>query len=287
MVNNGCVSEPFLRAFEKEYVGTSWCVATLPAGYPTTNNAQEGRNSGVKRVWTRHERRWLVPFLDTVRRMLRNWSHDRCEALPGLYPNKAQIARIGAARDEQMVYRGRYWWSKASANGVPCAITEQEAITLQQALQAGSLDEDACNLLEKYRCFNAEHCLCTEFCKYASCWHVFLAPQKVDGVWDVVRIRNAQQMGYEQHPPTNKQQTTMQDADEERAIHSAEVLKAGRPERAPKQKMKRGTKRLREEDYYPQVPGDGTPLNDNCLTQWLEQMLCHNEVDDPMPWNSL
>ena len=35
------------------------------------------------------------------------------------------------------------------------------------------------------------------------------------------------------------------------------------------------------------MPGDGTPLNDNCLSQWLEQTLCHNEVHDPMPWNSL
>ena len=52
--------------------------------------------------------------------------------------------------------------------------------------------------------FNAEHCLCTEFWKYASCWHVFLAQQKGDGVWDVVRIRNARRMGYEQHPPTKK-----------------------------------------------------------------------------------
>ena len=82
------VSKQFLRAFEKEYVGTSWCVATLPAGYPTTNNAQEGMNSGVKHVWTRHERRRLLPFLDKVRRMLRNWSHDRCEAVPCLYPNR-------------------------------------------------------------------------------------------------------------------------------------------------------------------------------------------------------
>ena len=255
------VSEQFLCAFEKEYVDTSWCVATLPAGYPTTNNAQEGMNSGVKRVWTRHERRRLLPFLDTVRRMLHNWSHDRCEVVPGLYPNKAQLARIAAARDEHMVYCGGYWWSKSSANGVPCAITEQDAITLQQALQAGPLDEEACNLLEEYRRFNAEHCLCTEFWKYASCWHVFWAPQKVDGVWDVVRIRNARGMGYEQHPPTKKQKTTMQEADKEPAVHLVEVPKAGRPERAQKQKTKRGTKRPREEDYYPEVPGDGTPLN--------------------------
>ena len=33
--------------------------ATLLAWNPTTNNAQEGMNSGVKRVWRRHERRWL------------------------------------------------------------------------------------------------------------------------------------------------------------------------------------------------------------------------------------
>ena len=126
------------------------------------HHKQCARGSGVKRVWTRHERRPLVPFLDTVKRMLRNWSHDRCEAVPGLYPNKAHIARIAATRDEHMVYRGGYWWSKASANGVPCAITAQEAITLQQALQAGPLDEEACNLLEEYRRFNAEHCLCIE-----------------------------------------------------------------------------------------------------------------------------
>ena len=41
------VPEQFLHAFEKEYVVISWCVATLPAGYPTTNNAQEGMNSSV------------------------------------------------------------------------------------------------------------------------------------------------------------------------------------------------------------------------------------------------
>ena len=34
------VPEQFLCALEKEYVGTSWCVATLPAGYPTTNDAR-------------------------------------------------------------------------------------------------------------------------------------------------------------------------------------------------------------------------------------------------------
>ena len=79
----------------------------------------------------------------------------------------------------------------------------------------------------------------------------------------------------------------MQEADEEPAVHLAKVLKAGRPERAPKNKTKRGTKRPRDEDYYLEVPGDGTPLNDNCLSQWLAQTLCHNRVDDPMPWNSL
>ena len=31
------VPEPFSRAFEKKYVGISWCVATLPAGYPAKN----------------------------------------------------------------------------------------------------------------------------------------------------------------------------------------------------------------------------------------------------------
>ena len=67
------VFQQFLRVFEKGYVGTSWCVATLQAGYPTTNNAQEGMNSSVRRVWTRHERGRLAPFLDTVRRMLRDW----------------------------------------------------------------------------------------------------------------------------------------------------------------------------------------------------------------------
>ena len=33
------VSNQFLRAFEAEYVGTSCCLATLLARYPTTNNA--------------------------------------------------------------------------------------------------------------------------------------------------------------------------------------------------------------------------------------------------------
>ena len=100
------VSEQFLRAFKKEYIGTWRCVATLPAGYPTTNNAQEGMNCGLKRVWMRHKRRGLLPFLEWVRRMLRNWSHDRWEAVPGLYRSKAQLTRIAAARDEHMVYRG-------------------------------------------------------------------------------------------------------------------------------------------------------------------------------------
>ena len=178
-----------------------------------------------------------------------------------MYPNKAPIARIAGARDEHMVYHGAYWWSKASANGVPCAITKREAITLQQALQAGPLDEEACDLLEEYQRFNAEHCLCTEFWKYASCWHVFWAQQKVDGVWDVVRIRNTRQMGYEQHLPTKKQKTTMQEADEEPALHLAEVPKAGHPERGQKQTTKRGTKPPREEDYYPEVLGAGTPVS--------------------------
>ena len=203
--------------------------------------------------------------------------------MPCLDPHKAQLARIAAARDEHMVYRGRYWWSKASANGVPCAITDQESVTLQQALQAGLLDEEACKLLEEYRRFNAEYCLCTEFWKYALCWHVFWAQQTVDGVWDVVRIRHARRMGYEQHPPTKKQKTTMQEADEEPAVHFAEVPKTGRPERAQKQKTKPGRKRPRGEDYYPEVLGDGTPMNDNCLSQWFEQTLCHNELDDPIP----
>ena len=139
-------------------------------------------------------------------------------------------------------------------------------------------------MLEDYRRFNPEHCLCTEFWKYASCWHVFCAQQKVDGVWGVARIRNARWLGYEQHPPTKKQKTMKQEADKEPAVHLAEVPKAGR---AQKQKTKRGTKRPREEDYYPEVPGDGTPLNDACLEQWLEETLCHNEVDEPMPWNYL
>ena len=67
----------------------------------------------------------------------------------------------------------------------------------------------------------------------------------------------------------------------------AEVPKARRPERGTKQKKKTVTKRPREEDYYPEMPGDGTSLNDNCLSQWVEQTLCQNEVDDPMHWNSL
>ena len=120
-----------------------------------------------------------------------------------------------------------------------------------------------------------------------SCWHVFWAQQKVDGTWDVVRIRNARRMGYEQHPPTKKQKATKQEADEEPAVHLAEVPKAKRSERAQKQNTKCGTKRPREEDYYPEVPGDGTPLNDKGLQQWLQETLCHNEVDDPSPRNSL
>ena len=164
-------------------------------------------NCGVKHVWTRHERRRLLPFLDTVRRMLRSLSDDRCKAVPGLYPNNAQLARIAAAGQEHMVYQAGYSWSKAYANRVPCAITEQQATTLLQALQTGPLDEEACNLLEEYRRFNAEHCLCPEFWKHASCWHVFWAQEKAVGAWDVVRIRNARRMGYKQHPPTNNQQT--------------------------------------------------------------------------------
>ena len=44
-----------------------------------------------------------------------------------------------------------------------CAITEQEATTLQPALQAGPLVAEVCNLLDEFRRFNAEHCLCAEF----------------------------------------------------------------------------------------------------------------------------
>ena len=46
----------------------------------------------------------------------------------------------------------------------------------------------------------------------------------------------------------------MQEADKEPAVHLAEVPKARRPERAPKQKTKCGAKQPREEDYYPEVP---------------------------------
>ena len=31
-------SRTFTEGFWKEYLGTLWCIATLPAGYPTTNN---------------------------------------------------------------------------------------------------------------------------------------------------------------------------------------------------------------------------------------------------------
>ena len=124
----------------------------------------------------------MLPFSDTVRRMPRNLSHDPSEAVPGLYPNKAEFARIAAVPDEHMVYRRAFWWSKASANILACAITEQEATTLHQALQAGPLDEEACNLLEQYQCFNAKHCLLTEFSKYAPCWHLLSAQKKVDAV---------------------------------------------------------------------------------------------------------
>ena len=50
---------------------------------------------------------------------------------------------------------------------------------LQQALQAGPLDEEACKLFEEYGRFILPS---TQFWKYASCWHVFWAPQKVDAV---------------------------------------------------------------------------------------------------------
>ena len=39
------VPEMFTEAFRKENLGTSWRIATLPAGYPTPNNNQEGINS--------------------------------------------------------------------------------------------------------------------------------------------------------------------------------------------------------------------------------------------------
>ena len=81
------VPEKFTEAFRKEYLGKSWCIATLPAGYPTTNNHQEGINSSVKGIWTRHERRCLIPFLKWVKRMLHNWSKDRTTHVAGLYPN--------------------------------------------------------------------------------------------------------------------------------------------------------------------------------------------------------
>ena len=98
-----------------------------------------GMTSGVKRVWMRHQWHELVPFLDIVRHILCNCSHDGCQAVSGLYPNKAQLARIAAARDEHMGYCGRCWGLKVSANGVPHPITEHEATTQQQALQASQL----------------------------------------------------------------------------------------------------------------------------------------------------
>ena len=94
-------------------------------------------------------------------------------------------------------------------------------------------------------------------------------------------------MGYQLHPSTKKQKTTKHEVDNEPAVHLAEVPKAGRFERTQKQKMKCGTKRHQEEDYYAEVPGDSTPLNDRCLKQWLEETLCHNEEGNSIPWNLL
>ena len=54
-----------------------------------------------------------------------------------------------------------------------------------------------------------------------------------------------------------------------------------------KTKIDSGTKRPREEHYYPEVVGEGTPLNDKCLQQWLQESFCHNEMDETIPWNLL
>ena len=44
------VPEKFTEGFRKEYLGTSWCFATLPAGYSTKSNHQEGTKSALKRI---------------------------------------------------------------------------------------------------------------------------------------------------------------------------------------------------------------------------------------------
>ena len=44
------LSEKLLRVSKKEYVCTSWCLATLAARYHATNNVQEGMKSGVNCV---------------------------------------------------------------------------------------------------------------------------------------------------------------------------------------------------------------------------------------------
>ena len=107
------VPEKCTEAFRKEYLGTSWCNATLPAGYPTTNNYQEGINFSVKRIWTRHERRRLIPFLKWVNRMLHNWLNDRTTPVAGLYPKALRLKWMRLATTAHMQFAGGYWFAKA------------------------------------------------------------------------------------------------------------------------------------------------------------------------------
>ena len=87
-------------------------------------------------------------------------------------------------------------------DGVPQTITAQETTALQAVLDAGPLDAAACKLLQQYRRFNAMHCFCPEIWQSASCWHVFWAQEQgQQGEWDIVRIREAHRMGYQQNPP--------------------------------------------------------------------------------------
>ena len=141
------VPEKFTEAFRKEYLGTSWCIATLPAGYPTTNSHQEGINSAVKRIWTRHQHRRLIPFLKWVKRMFHNWSKDRTTPMAGLYPNAQQLKHMRLAKTAHMQFAGGHWLAKASVDGVPQTITAEETTALQAALDAGPLDAAACKLL--------------------------------------------------------------------------------------------------------------------------------------------
>ena len=88
LVSQG-IPEKSTDVVRNEYLGTSWCIATMLAGYPTTNIHQEGIHSAVKRIWTRHERGHFLFSVKWVKRMLTHThTHTQTQMKAPSHPKK-------------------------------------------------------------------------------------------------------------------------------------------------------------------------------------------------------